>query len=72
MYNIPGVIEAENFIAKSPIIKIENGASNKNITSITNNTFTEYNVDINKAGVYDVIISAAAAPSGWRNSSSFG
>ena len=62
VYNIPGVIEAENFISKSPIIKIENGGSNKYITSITNNTFTEYNVDIKKSGDYDVTILASAAP----------
>lgn len=61
VYDIPGVLEAENFISKSPIIKIENGGSNKNITSITNNTFTEYNVDVIESGMYEVIVSASAA-----------
>ncbi len=63
VYDIPGIVEAENFISKSPIIKIENGGSNKIISSITNNTFTEYNIDVKKSGDYEVTVSASAAPS---------
>lgn len=59
--DIPGVLEAENFISKSPIIKIEDGGSNKNISSIKNNSFTEYNVDIKTAGDYEVAVWTSTA-----------
>ncbi len=58
---IPGIVEAENFISKSPIIEIKNGGSSKIISSITNNTFTEYNVNVTKSGDYEVTVSASAA-----------
>ncbi|WP_271781867.1 carbohydrate-binding protein [Aquimarina algiphila] len=50
---IPGTIQVENFVAKNGGVKAENTpGGGQNLGFITNNNYTEYNINVANAGIY--------------------